>query len=299
MDNPLYVYFHIPRTGGTALNWHIGHQFDLEDDRYLKHYNFVANFSEWQYDVNKRPKLQNRNPEQQKKLKIITGHSTFEGIQYYLYHNRPNINYMACVRDPIERLLSSFNYRQQCTQLMQQDATFSTQMPVMSNNAVLYKKTAKDYNSLYEYYQDSIYEHNLQCKWLVKSFFIFDTDQHDWVTHKNYYHNTNTTIPQPDIIPDWFNWDDYRWYDFAESLLERIWWIFDHKDYNTSIKDFCGHAGLNYQDWAVEDNATGVYFDPYWTIEDVINQPDYEKLLQAEEHDIKLYEKIKTLKRPF
>ena len=294
MDN-LYIQFHIPRTGGTYFSKKIGNYLDRTNDRYLKHYNFNSELGRTIYAYNRIPHIQYRTKEQQQKLRIVTGHCTWAGLADYLKIDR-NIRYITTVRNPVERILSSFNYRHMLSNLEQNLETFSTQLPLMSNRSVYNKVSAADFDTLYEYYTHSIYEHNLQCKWLIKSFFTHVTQSDQWVKHSHYY-SKFFHMPELEVLPEFAIMDDKDWWEFVQEVLPEMWWLGVTENLDSDLKDFCEIANIEYIDNNVDNNSSTTH--QYWTLDDVMQQPDINKLISAECHDFKLYEHAKKLERPF
>lgn len=288
---PLYIYFHIPKTGGTTFSWTVGHYLHRENDRWLKHYSYMDSQNFIHHNI---PLLERRTTEQQRHLKIITGHSTFSMSHYWLKTRRLP-RYITTVRQPIDRLLSSFNYRYGVSELNQNNEIFTKCNPTMSLHACLNLKTASDYNSLLEWYQDSNAEHNLQCKWLLKSFYGIFNNQF-------FLHEDIKDAPMPDIWPAWLDdliIDDSIFEKIIDIVDNKLWWASTVDTLSTDIKDFTSYANIEYVD---VDNRlrSGVDFPLYWTKEQVLAQPDIDKVIHNESYDQMLYDYVKEkFRRPF
>lgn len=293
-NDDVFIYFHIPKSGGTTLVWSIGHYHHREDDRWLRHYHWM---NTQDYIYNNIPLLEKRTTEQQKQLKFFTGHSTYNMVHYWL-KVRKNPKFFSTVRDPIDRLLSSFNYRYGISSLNQDNQLFSNLNPSMDRHARFNLKTAYDYNTLYEFYQDVKAEQNLQCKWFLKSFYsLIDNNFHPHEELLKFSDGNN-----PDIWPEWFEYvdiDEVLYNKVLELVDTKMWWIGTNNTLSQDIKDLCKHAQVPYV--AVDNrHRSGIDFPRYWSREDVENQPDYEKLLNSEKWDMHLYNYVnKNLKRPF
>lgn len=299
--DPLYVFFHIPRTGGTFFEKSVGGYLDRTSNRFLTHYHYVQGVSDLEYKKANIPLLSKRTTEQQKQLKIITGHSTFCNSHRWLKVNKePRI--ISFVRHPIERLLSSFNYRHELSILNQDPEEFSLCTPAMNENAFRQQKTAEDYDTLWEWYQDITYEHNIQCKWLIKNFLKRENDT--WYRHPKYVFGPDAGIQEKNAVPmTWPEWmwnppEGVNWYELASTFFKECWWILPTEEISNNIEDFCNFADLEYLENSPKNNS-GDLVEKYWTLDDVMSQPDIEKLLKAEQHDLKLYNHFKNKRRPF
>ena len=300
-NSVVYVQLHIPKTAGTAFQNQIGSAYNKQDDNCWQHYHWEEASSPWIYSANDIPLLINRTKEQQRQIKVISGHSTFCNTHRWLKISREP-RYITFVRDPIKRILSSFNHRHARSTLMQDNSIFSTD-PVMNTNAYANKNTADDYNTLYEFYKDAYVEHNMQTKWIIKSFLRW---QHgNWQPHPTYdgmltgsdYIPLETVPPQ---IPEWF-WlnNDYDYWNVANMFMSHFWWISADESQTQNIKDFCKFIDIKHYNH-VHENKTGDKVAPYWTIDDVMKQPDIENLIKAEIHDYSLFNYVKeNCRRPF
>ena len=297
MHEDIYLFLHIPRTGGTSVEHSISYYGDRTNDRFLKHYNYVQNFSESKYDELNIPRLSFRSLEQQKKLILLSGHSVFCNSHRWLRIKRtPKI--FSVIRNPIERILSSFNYRYTKEVLCQDKQAFSSNNPPMDEWAVRQQKSSSDYETLYQYYEDVHFEHNLQCKWLIKSFVT--NINNTWQPHPEYVFGPDVGLQKDDAIPmTWPSWmyldnDTIDWYKFSKNFFEKIWWLTTTKSLDLSIPAFCEHTRLDYTPTRMNTSEI-----KRWTHDEVMNQPDIDKLIKAERHDMKLFETAERWIRPF
>lgn len=298
--DPLYMYIHIPRTGGTTIESSISKWNSRENNQFLKHYHYVQNWTEEFYDRDLIPKLNNRTRDQQKELKILTGHSIFCNSHKWLkVRRKPYI--WSIVRNPIERILSSFNMRYTRATMCQDPSAFAAQSPVMDEWAIRQNKTAADYDTLWEFYQDTQFETNMQCKWLIKSFVKHDGTT--WHRHPTYVFGPDTGVaPQHAIPMTWPEWmfhptddmKDVNWYKFAENFFPEIWWLTVTEKLNRDLPDFCEHVGLE-----CELTRSNESLLKYWSLDDVMKQPDIQNLIEAEKYDFELHEAAKQWVRPF
>jgi hypothetical protein len=297
----VYIHFHILRTGGTAFQNYIGNPYDRTKDNCWYHYNWTENYSSIKYNLGNLPLLRFRTKEQHKKIKIISGHSTFSNSHRWL-KIRKIPKYITFVRDPLERILSSFNYRYKRKTLSQDNVLF-TANPTMNYNAVNEKKIETDYDSLYEFYKDAYVEQNLQTKWIIKSFLKWN-EHNNWQFFPTYQGIENLVFDQknlyPPSMPEWMWFDNnYNYWEIAEKLIEKFYWIDTTDNLKENTKDFCNFINIDFCDNVFENKSTDI-IQPYWTMDDVKKQPDYEKIIEEEKYDYQLYNYVKTYcKRPF
>lgn len=295
-DNSLFVYLHIPKSGGTTLLWTIGNQFDRTNNRYLKHYHWM---NTQLYLYNNLPVLEKRTVEQQKQLKFITGHGTYNMVQYWLKVRKQPFLF-STFRDPIDRLLSSFNFRYGVSELQQDKQSFTLTDPPMDIHSRFNAKYADDYNSLYEWYLDASAEHNLQTKWMIKSFYTYMDNR--FIPWEDVVKRQNPTDSPPHIWPEWFeNVNvDLNMYNTAEDIVKnKLWWAGTSDTLTEDLPKLCEHTGVECVD-VDNRHRSGIDFPRYWTRAEVEAQPDFNKLLEAEQWDMKLYNYVKrNCKRPF
>ena len=298
----VYVYVHIPRTGGAFFMNSLPNYLSRENDDWLKHYHYVADYSSGDYFKKQIPKLMARTKQQQLQCKFLTGHSMF-GNSHKWFRVRKTPKMITTIRHPVNRLLSSFNFRHQASMLLQENEVFSATTPGLNSDARQHQKTASEYNSLWDFYQDNVFERNMQCKWIIKTFVKYTRDD-GWVLHDEY-------IPGPDVREDeehmskdsWPVWmfsehiqpPGTDWYEMASKFTDKFWWIGKINTLETDMQDFCAYTNTNMQLDAEKNISSKI--QPYWTIDDVMAQPDIDKLLEAERFDLKLFEQ--TYKRPF
>ena len=296
----LYLSFHIPRTGGTFFNYAIGHWSKRK--HHLTHYNYTENYSSYTLRENELPWLRWRTNEQQRQLKVMSGHSIVaNSINWTRIQFNPK--YLTVVRDPVERTLSSFNFRHKKATLTQDHSFFSSVMPQMNNYAIATEKSAEDYDTLYQYLKDNKNEHNLQIKWLAKSFFRYNMSTNQWETYPGYVDNielaTSDTKEFSLTLGEWMQYDISVPDDVTDYILSKMWHVIDFNNLEKDTRDFCNFVGLEYQERAEKNSSSSELVPHKWTLEEVKNQKDYHRLLTLLEQDIKLYETIKQRTRPY
>lgn len=90
MAEPLYVYIHIPKTGGTTFRWHVYNNYQEGEE--------VIDATGQRMDLVAKQVTD--------KTKFIIGHMAY-GIHWFL-EGRREVRYMTLVRDAYDRFLSNF-----------------------------------------------------------------------------------------------------------------------------------------------------------------------------------------------
>lgn len=293
MQDNLYGYIHIPKVGGTSFINKLGGYLDRTNDRHIKIYNYSA-YSE--YKLSNIPRMENRTDEQQENLKLVTGHNITSTISFRSGHD--NINFFTIVRNPLDRLLSSFNHRHSLHQFNQDPNEFSLTYPPMNRHALNKQKTAEDYDNLSEWYVESTNEHNLQCKFLLKTFYHYDERANRLILRDN----INDREIKYGLVswPEWingYNIDDDTWKLIEDIVKQRLWYAITTEDINKFTPKFAKHIGLEYVDHS-DIHVAGGDLLRYWSQKDFFEQEHVSWLVSREKYDFKLHELVRTLESP-
>lgn len=111
MDKYLYIFIHIPKTGGSSFRKHIEKNIG-ESERLLFEYKdlrYGKKVKSRKKETRKRAseKIASLTKGQRKKIKVIYGHSVPYGIHEYF--ERPS-RYIVFIREPNKRTLSLYNF---------------------------------------------------------------------------------------------------------------------------------------------------------------------------------------------
>ncbi len=102
---PLYIFLHVMKTGGTTIREHIVKNFRKE--KYLFLYANIRPFLREKEDIRKYIRALTR--EQKGKLKIIFGHCSYYGLDK-LFPDR-EVRYIAFLRNPANKIISQYNFQ--------------------------------------------------------------------------------------------------------------------------------------------------------------------------------------------
>jgi len=296
--NELYLIYHAPRTGGTYLSTSLPYWHNRRNEDWLMSYNIDERYQEIFNDI---PSILKRTKTQQEQLKFVVGHSLTRAFPLLLKSAQEIKNIFPC-RHPVERLLSSFNFRHACAKLCQDNSVFNYISPCAHASATHGEKTFYDYDTLYEWYKDNKGEQNLQTRWLMKSFYQIDSGKL-WETEKfdrNFVPYYTETFYIPEFL-DSQNLTDYLSEVALQTIEEKIWWCpilntlsADTKDFLAQVLDDTGVSTRN-----ILRNSSTEKVEPYWTLEDVYNQHDIQYLIDSEKWDFRVWDAAKNKTRPF
>ena len=91
-DKYLYIFLHVPKTGGTTFSNHIEHSLKRSE---------IFSTSKLRYDhITSRV--------DKEKVKVVIGHASYYGIHKLFPGKVPR--YILFLRDPAERIVSSYNF---------------------------------------------------------------------------------------------------------------------------------------------------------------------------------------------
>lgn len=92
---PLYIFLHIPKTGGSTFSVHLMENLHQED---------FLNTTQLRYKFD----LRKVNSLDKNKIKVILGHASYYGIHKLFKNREPK--YIIFLRDSAERIVSSYNF---------------------------------------------------------------------------------------------------------------------------------------------------------------------------------------------
>ena len=104
MSDPLWIFYHLPKSGGTTLKAHLEKHLVWDDE--------LVDFSNWGVSyrtAHGRPEFADRSPEQRARARVLAGHKVDFGIHRLVPDREPR--YFTFIRDPAERCVSLYNFR--------------------------------------------------------------------------------------------------------------------------------------------------------------------------------------------
>jgi hypothetical protein len=128
VDDPLYIFVHVPRTGGTTINGHL--RIHLEEGVDLVHLVGEGEGLEDGVGV-----LERMSPEERSRIRVLAGHQVFYGIHDLIPGRDPR--YITIIRDPATRALSVFNFRQATGRTEDDDVSFEEWVEGYPTNSTL------------------------------------------------------------------------------------------------------------------------------------------------------------------
>jgi hypothetical protein len=169
-QEPLFIFVHLPKCGGTTINYHLRYRFKKEEFLYLSKNHGFYNLAKQNYEMlNDRKQiddyLSSLSPSQRDKIKIISGHAVYYGI--HRFFNKKPI-YFTFLRDPFTRTASQYSqYRRGLSKKPAYDAFSDLQYS--PNTKTIKKRIVKD-GAVLEF-KDWIKEKRYQKK-AVTQYFI-------------------------------------------------------------------------------------------------------------------------------
>lgn len=102
----LYIFLHIPKTGGSTIKYHIKKNF--KEEEIFEVDNLKSPEDSWEEHRKKiRKYLVNLNEEKKKKLRVVIGHNCFYGI--HKSFNKES-RYILFLRNPVSKIISMYNF---------------------------------------------------------------------------------------------------------------------------------------------------------------------------------------------
>lgn len=105
MIEPLWIFLHVPKCGGTTFKAHVENHLAMEETFF--------EFSHWGRHYREErglPEFVDRPDEERARARVLAGHLLGYGIHHEVPGNR-EARYFTVLRDPAERCVSLYNYR--------------------------------------------------------------------------------------------------------------------------------------------------------------------------------------------
>lgn len=104
MKQPIvWIYQHLPKTGGTTFIGHLYKCFEWEKD-----YLHIGPYGDFYRADRGLPALSERSAEIRTNIKVLAGHKTYYGIHEWIPNRTPR--YLTFIRCPAKRFESLFNF---------------------------------------------------------------------------------------------------------------------------------------------------------------------------------------------
>lgn len=104
MTRPIYLFAHVPKTGGTTINVHLARH--LEWDAEFVH---LGGWGDHRRRSEGRSPIDERDPQELARVRVVSGHDV-DGTTHRLFPGT-EARYVTILREPAARLVSTYNYR--------------------------------------------------------------------------------------------------------------------------------------------------------------------------------------------
>lgn len=101
---PLWIFLHIPKTGGTTFHGHCYHHLKWDEE--------FVHFGPWGDNYRKlknRKKFEDREMQDRQKAIVLSGHKTYYGLHEFVPER--DARYVTFLRDPAARCVSFYNFQ--------------------------------------------------------------------------------------------------------------------------------------------------------------------------------------------
>jgi hypothetical protein len=103
-DSHVYVFLHIPRTGGTTINGHLRQHLVFDDE--FVHLGGLGDAYRRDHGL---PPFTQRDDDRRGRARVLSGHRVRYGVHDLVPGREPR--YITILRDPADRIVSAYNYR--------------------------------------------------------------------------------------------------------------------------------------------------------------------------------------------
>jgi len=103
--DPIYAFLHVPKTGGTTINAHLRHRLGWDEE-----FVHLGGWGDRYRTAAGRRSPDRWSPEERARIRVCAGHQVGGAAEHLAGPDR-SIRYFTILRDPADRIVSTYNFR--------------------------------------------------------------------------------------------------------------------------------------------------------------------------------------------